>query len=210
MRCLIILFVYFSVLNVYPSPFFKQVLSSCDSDIRNPKYEEFNKNDRIYIHFEININLVLSHFLLLIFLVTSSFLLLICLWLQLCNQTRYAAFSTNLNLFSKKTLIPKSYPWTWFLSANITMLLLSELEIEQIYLFIFYLNPNFIFFAKLVLKYKKVASLILFYACSIVLFSLATTPFSHLMCIMVFQILCFSLKKISAVMVINPAYFIGK
>ena len=53
-------------------------------------------------------------------------------WFQMCNQTNFVNFRTNLNLYKKKKLMGNSSPLIWLLSVNMSMLLLNELEIYQL------------------------------------------------------------------------------
>ena len=90
----------------------------------------------------------------------------------------------------------KLFPVIWFITANLTMLLLGELEIDQVVCFILSLHPNvFISFVNILLRFKRVIYLTLFYACSIFLFIVSTSPTSHLFCLCFFQSICFSLAK---------------
>ena len=57
------------------------------------------------------------------------------------------------------------------------------------------LNLNLLFLGKSLLRFKKKFSLAIFYVCSIQIFINATTPVSHLICIGIYQIICFSIVK---------------
>ena len=61
--------------------------------------------------------------------------------------------------------------------------------------FAIYMNLNLLFLGKSLLRFIKKISLAIFYVCSIQIFINATTPVSHLICIGIYQIICFSIVK---------------
>ena len=115
-------------------------------------------------------------------------------WLQLCNQVRFVSLDTNLNLFRKKS-ISKLFPCLFLLSAAMALLLFSECEKEQSIFFLIYMNPDFNFVIVLPTRFNKMFSLTLSATSSIILFTSAFTPGTHLVCLFVFQNLCHSIVK---------------
>ena len=74
-------------------------------------------------------------------------------------------------------------------------LFLSECEEEQILLIIISANLNFRCVAYFILKSRNIISLSIFVLLSIFLFSIAVTPASYTLCIVIFQIGCLSFTK---------------
>ena len=62
-------------------------------------------------------------------------------------------------------------------------------------MFVVCINPNFDLTFVLAFKFKKTLSLMLFGTFLLFMFAIAITPASHLLCLIVFQILCHSIAK---------------
>ena len=118
-------------------------------------------------------------------------ILLDLLCLNLCYRVRYVTFNTRLNLLIKKKSIPELYEsGLSYFSVIMFGLFLSECEKEQILLIIIVANINFGWVAYFVLKLRKLISGAFFIILSICLFSIAVTPASSILCILVFEIGC--------------------
>ena len=106
---------------------------------------------------------------------------------------RYVTFYTNLSLLSKKKTHSLSCQIVWsYFSVIMLGLFSSECEEEQILLIIISANLNFRCVAYFVLKSRKIIWLAIFVLLSIFLFSIAVTPATCTLCIVVFQIGCLS------------------
>ena len=130
----------------------------------------------------------------MLFLGVGLVTLLGLLYLSRCGN--YVAFNTSLNLLSKniKKSLSRQSGLTYF-SFIMLALFLSECEVEQIILIIISENLNFRWVAYFVLKFSKIISLAIFVLLSIYLFSIAVTPASYTLCIVIFQIGCISFLK---------------
>ena len=123
-------------------------------------------------------------------------ILLGLLCLNLCYRVRYVTFNTRLNLLSKKKPIPELYEsGLSYFSVIMFGLFLSECEKEQILLIIIVANINFGWVAYFVLKLRKIISGAFFIILSICLFSIAVTPATSILCILVFEIGCLLFTK---------------
>ena len=140
---------------------------------------------------EINYSNIVQILILCSSLIILSWLTL----LHLCSQVRYVAFNINLNIYNKKNISKSPHFCWWHLLSTMVLLLLNECEKEQIFLFFICGNPNFDFVLGLALKFKKSLAFTLFSTSAIFIFSIAATPATHLICLVVFQILCHSLAK---------------
>ena len=75
------------------------------------------------------------------------------------------------------------------------MLLLCGCELEQIFLFVICMNQKCEVAFDLTFKFKKTLSLTLFGTSMVFMFAMAISPASHLLCLIVFQMLCHSFAK---------------
>ena len=177
----------FVLLQCFPSPF---PFTTIKQTLRNfPKEANHNLVKR-----KIGINCFII--VQMLFLGVGLVTLLGLLYLSLCGSVRYVAFNTSLNLLSKniKKSLPRQSGLTYF-SFIMLALFLSECEVEQIILIIISENLNFRWVAYFVLKFSKIISLAIFVLLSICLFSIAVTPASYTLCIVIFQIGCISFTK---------------
>ena len=107
---------------------------------------------------------------------------------------RYVAFNTNLNLLSKKKNF-LSCQSVFFIFFSYYVGIVPKCEEEQILLIMISTNLNFRCVTYFVLKSRKLSSLAIFVLLSIFLFSIAVTPATCTLCIVVFQIRCLSFTK---------------
>ena len=150
--------------------------------------EELSKlNKKAKIDFE----LTTSHYIQSAILFLSFLSMMFITWLQFTRQTNLVTFSTNLNLFKRKSYTYNSNPCLLFLSILIIVLLFSEFEIHHFAYFLIYLKPNLFSILKIVLRARKTVSLWLLYADFLTLLMCATTPGSHLICLSVLQFFCY-------------------
>ena len=96
------------------------------------------------------IKLSFTYCLQLLFLIMSILFILCLFWLHLCNHVKFFAFRTNLNLYSARRNYCSNLHLCWsFFSVNLSILFICESEIDQIFLLLNYVNPNFMFLLKL-------------------------------------------------------------
>ena len=74
-------------------------------------------------------------------------------------------------------------------------LLLSECEFDLILMFIIHINPNFVCISDLAFKFHKNISWAFFATLSTYIVSIAVTPASYILCLIVFQIWCHRCTK---------------
>ena len=128
-----------------------------------------------------------------IYILIFLFISLLCAgWIHLCTSMRYITFDTNLNLFKKKS-IPIAFSCSFFVSAAITVLLFYECEKEQTTMILIYMNLDFKIMIKLPPKIIKLISLMLFFISSLFIFTISVTPVANIFCVLLFQIVCYSL-----------------
>ena len=114
------------------------------------------------------------------------------LYLNLCNRVRYVAFN---NYWVKKP-IPESYQSVLSYSSVIMLgLFLSECKKEQIQLNIMFANLNFACVAYFVLKCRNIIGGAIYILLFVCIFSIAVTPATSILCILVFQIGCLLFTK---------------
>ena len=132
----------------------------------------------------------------ILILFSSLFSLIYCLSLYLSSKVRYVTFNTILNLCVKKSpsLASRSIIGR-FLSANLLLLLFSECEFYQIFSLLILMEPNLANVIRVAQKFKKSISLLLFLCITIIMFTLAVSPAASLLCLVVFQILCYTFFK---------------
>ena len=156
------LYILFLILNVVIDPPSSRVKSSCSvfhpSPTPSSSYKQVSNHDNHEIQErsnKIKINLLPSQFTLMLLFILSLLSLLCYCWLQICNQTIYVSFSTNLNICNKSNLMTNTYPLDWFISVNVSILFLTEFEIYQMTCFAIYMNLNLLFLGKSLLRFKK-------------------------------------------------------
>ena len=120
-------------------------------------------------------------------------------FLQLCNHVKYATFNTDL--CTRRKAITKKLPdgfWSFF-SPIMLGFLFCECPDYPLLIFINFINPSYGSVVKLTLiltlKFRKIVSWTIFNILSIYIYSIALTPATCILCLMVFQIWCHSLKK---------------
>ena len=181
------MFIYFQC---YPSPP-HVLLSKQNLRLRNQLFSEENFDSKTF-NIEINECQILQIFILF----SGAIILLWLLSLDLCNNVRYVTFNTNLSTCNRKNVCFKS---SECISIYVTVFMLGLLFIEYpedlIILSITRIYPGIGLLIDLALKFSKIVSRILFSFLSLFIFSIAVTPISCILCIMVFQILCHSWNK---------------
>ena len=114
----------------------------------------------------------------------------------LCNEVRYVAFNTNLTLYKGKVEFISNFCLTQlYFSANVTIFLLSQCDLDLIILVCFHLKPNTNIFPVMNLIPRKNISFTLSCATPIIMFNLAYSPVTHFLCLLVFQAKCYSFVK---------------
>ena len=164
----------------------------------SPPLNTFYNKGKIYLEnkqVEININNIFQIFILAS-AVSSLF------WpsfSQLCNHVKYVTFNTDL--CTRRKAITEKLPdgfWSFF-SPIMLGFLLCECPDYQLHMFIIFINPSYGSVVKLTLtltlKFSKIVSWTLFTILSIYIYSIALTPGTYIVCLMVFQTWCHSLKK---------------
>ena len=125
-----------------------------------------------------------------------SFVLWHCL-LCLSTLTSFVMFNTDLSLYSKRKKLEISTQCIiMYLSIIILGLLLCECETNHILILILRLYPNFADdLLDLLLKQNKGISRVTSAALSLCIFSMSVTPATCILCLLVFQIWCYSYTK---------------
>ena len=131
-----------------------------------------------------------------IFILASGFSSL--LWmslLQLCKHLKYVTFNTNLYTRRKETTaeLPDCFPS--YLSFIMLGLLLCECPDYTLLISITSINSSCGSIVNLTLKFSKIVSQTIFSILSIYIYTIAHTPATCILCLMVFQIWCHSLKR---------------
>ena len=121
-----------------------------------------------------------------------TLLRLSCLYLY--NRVRYACFTTNLSVLSKKNTFNQHNFSLIFLSL-LTLGLVVELENNQILLFVVFMNPHIGRLINSFLKFSKILSRSIFTTLFLYMFSIAITPVTCILSLFVFEIWTFSFKK---------------
>ena len=132
-----------------------------------------------------------------IFIFASGILSLLWLsLLQLCDHVKHISFNTDLNTRRKERIL-KSPDCFWsYLSLNMLGLLLCECPDFSLLIFIISLsNTNYGSVVNLMLKFSKIVSRFIFSILSIYIYSIALTPVTCIISLMVFQIWCHSLRE---------------
>ena len=110
--------------------------------------------------------------------------------INICTHVSYATFDTDLNLYNKKKTLASSQCF-WILHLVTLGLLFNECE-KEIILFIISTNTEFgnafVFF----IKFRKIITRTIFGSILIYMFALANTPATCTLCLIVFQIWCYS------------------
>ena len=181
------MFIYFQC---YPSPP-HVLLSKQNLRLRNQLFSEENFDSKTF-NIEINECQILQIFILC----SGAIILLWLLSLDLCNNVRYVTFNTNLSTCNRKNVCFKSSECiSIYVTVFMLGLLFSEYPEDLIILSITRISPGIGLLIDLALKFSKIVSRILFSFLSLFIFSIAVTPISCILCIMVFQILCHSWNK---------------
>ena len=139
---------------------------------------------------------------LLLILISWLILLLYQVWLQVCSNTYYVPFDTNLNIFKKNLnpSIPPLWLFLWYSSPSfLALVLLSEYENFK-HSLIAFMSPNLICFPCFELsiclfEFRKTISTTFSVAFVLLIFSTATTPNAQYVCICVLQIFCLSFAR---------------
>ena len=181
------MFIYFQC---YPSPP-HVLLSKQNLRLRNQLFSEENFDSKTF-NIEINECQILQIFILC----SGAIILLWLLSLDLCNNVRYVTFNTNLSTCNRKNVCFKSSECiSIYVTVFMLGLLFSEYPEDLIILSITRISPGIGLLIDLALKFSIIVSRILFSFLSLFIFSIAVTPISCILCIMVFQILCHSWNK---------------
>ena len=109
----------------------------------------------------------------------------------ICNHVRYVLFNINLNLFSKKETMKTPLSFRTSLLLIMLGFLLIECEKVQIIFFIC-INSNCITVFNPAPMCIKIISWTIFSIMTMYIFSIALTPASCILCLMVFQLWCYS------------------
>ena len=153
-------------------------------------YEQNTYLERKYPSFE-----PFGIFKLLVIGFTIVFFLIVLL-LHLCNSVRYVTFTTNLTLSRKKKEISMS-PRSVLEFLSLLLVWLFSAESPENYFSLLIILPDLgcgnIF--KLTVKLRKALFQILFLILSIYIFYLATTPSACILCLLLFQTLCYSMNQ---------------
>ena len=116
-------------------------------------------------------------------------------YMNLGTYTSYVSFNTNLNLYIKKPIL-NSPQCIWMVISLLALgLFLSGCKEERLLLII---STNTELFGNVfifLLKFKKIISITIFNTLPIYTFSIAVTPATCTVCLIVFQIWCLSCKK---------------
>ena len=179
--CLYVFLFLFLIYNIYnnhvfqtsPTPSFPLPLplSSQSGENRGLFKTKDVLNTKVFLD-EIILQLLIL-LLLLIFLLYQA-------WLHTCRKTYYVPFETNLSLLKKNKYSPTLTMLmhiTWYTSASILVLVISECKTNSIYFLLVTMKPNlelnsctdFIFY--LLLKFRKTIQLTLSMMTAILIFS---------------------------------------
>ena len=123
MRFFLLLF-SFSVCLLATDSYFRSYIGyPSTSPLKIPKQgsEEFIETNK---KAKIDIASTASYYVQTVVLTLNSLPTFFIVWLQFTRQTNFVTFKTNLNLLKKKNYTYNSNLCTWFLSINITVLLL--------------------------------------------------------------------------------------
>ena len=131
-----------------------------------------------------------------ILILASGFFSLLCLsLLRLCNHMKYVTFDTNLCTRRKVTTVtlPDCF---WSYSSLIMLgLLFCECADYPLIMFIISINSSCGSVVNLILRFGKILSQTIFSILSIYIYSIAFTPATCILSLMIFQIWCHSLTK---------------
>ena len=120
------------------------------------------------------------------------------LWLsplQLCNHVNFVAFNTNL--FTQRKVATSKLPdcfWS-YLSLTMLGLLFCECPDYPLLMLIISINQSYRSVVNFILKFRKIVSHSIFSIISIYIYSIALSPATCILALMVFQIWCHSLTK---------------
>ena len=129
------------------------------------------------------------------FLGSVFFSLLWLSLLHLCNHVKYVTFDTNLCTRRKETTakLPDCF---WSFSSLIMLgLLFCECPDFPLIMIILSINSSYGSVVNLTLRFGKIISQTIFSILSIYLYSIALTPATCILSLVVFQICCHSLTK---------------
>ena len=120
------------------------------------------------------------------------------LWLsllQLCNHVNFVAFNTN-SCTQRKVATSKLPDYFWsYLSFTMLGLLFCECPDYPLLMFIISINQSYTSVVNFILKFRKIVSHSIFSIISIYIYSIALSPATCILALMVFQIWCHSLTK---------------
>ena len=153
----------------------------------NDFYNNFHKQNQI----EIN-----NYNIFQLFLLASVFFTLLWLFLlHLCNHVKYVTFDTNLCTRRKATTskLPDCL-WSSYLLIMLG-LLFCECPDFPLIMFIISINSSCGSLVNLTLRFSKIMSRTIFSILCIYIYSIALTPVTCILSLMVFQIWCHSLTK---------------
>ena len=158
----------------------------------SPHLNNYYNNVNIYpkiTHIEIN-----NIFQMFIFAL-GFFSLLWPSLLQLCNHVNFVAFNTNL-CTQRKVATSKLPDCFWsYLSLTMLGLLFCECLDYPLLMFIISINQSYTSVVNFILKFRKIVSHSIFSMISIYIYSIALSPATRILALMVFQIWCHSLTK---------------
>ena len=167
--------------------------SPCKQNLRL-RNQLFSDDNFVFKTFNIEINE--CQILQIFILCSGAIILLWLLPLDLCNNVRYVTFNTNLSTCNRKNVCFKSSECiSIYVTVFMLGLLFNEYPEDLIILSITRISPCIGLLIDLAFKFSKIVSRILFSFLSLFIFSIAVTPISCILCIMVFQILCHSWNK---------------
>ena len=115
--------------------------------------------------------------------------------LQLCNHVNFVAFNTNL-CSQRKVATSKLPDCFWsYLSLTMLGLLFCECPDYPLLMFIISINQTYRSVVNFILKFRKIVSHSIFSIISIYIYSIALSPATCILALMVFQTWCHSLTK---------------
>ena len=181
-------FSLFVILQCFPSPFH---VTPPQQTLRNFS-NEANVN---HVNYNIEIN---SCIIVPILLSRIALFTLLGLVLKPMQSYEICYLQHQIKRIEEKNPITDSYQNVLpYLSVIMLGLFLSECEKEQILLNIIYANLNFGCVVSLVLKVRKIIAGTIYVLLFICLFSIAVTPATSTLCILVFQIGCIMVANVS-------------
>ena len=156
------------------------------SPIPSPPFNNFyNKGNTFPIKPQVELN---NYNIFQIYILASGFFSLLWLsLLKLCNHVKYVTFNTNLCTRRKVTTAKLPDCFQWCLSFIMLGLLFCKYPDYPLLIFIISINPSYGSIVNLTLKFNKIALRTIFSFLSIYIYSIAHTPATCILCLMVFH-----------------------